>query len=112
MTEQDSSLVCNISALSPQQHARRRELASRLRPMVRQVVPMSDGYALRLEDQGEVLTQVAEFIKLERLCCPFLKFQLEVEADGGSTWLRMGGRGAAQELLAGAVGSQGGSGCR
>ena len=110
MTEQDSPLVCNISALSPQQHARRRELASRLRPMVRQVVPMSDGYALRLEDRGEVLTQVAEFITLERLCCPFLKFQLEVEADGGSTWLRMSGRRAVKEFLAGEFGVEGWSG--
>src|SRR2546428_8618422 len=70
MTEQDSPLVCKVSALTPQQHARRMELASRLRPMVRQVVPMPDGHALRLADQGEILMQVAEFLELERLCCP------------------------------------------
>ena len=104
MTEQDSPLVCKVSALTPHQHARRMELASRLRPMVRQVVPMPDGYALRLADQGEILMQVAEFIELERLCCPFLTFQLEVEADGGSTWLRMSGRGAVKEFLASELG--------
>ena len=34
----------------------------------------------------------AEFIALERLCCPFLNFGLEIKAEGGPVWLRLSGR--------------------
>src|SRR5437867_6667290 len=78
MTIQESPLACRMSALTAQQQARRRELASRLRPIVDQVVPMADGYALRLPGQDDALMQAMEFINLERRCCPFLKFQLEI----------------------------------
>jgi hypothetical protein len=29
---------------------------------------------------------------LEKLCCPFLNFTLEVEAENGSVWLGLTGR--------------------
>jgi len=58
-----------------------------------------------------VLTKAAEFISLERLCCPFLRFSLEVEPEGGPIWLRLTGREGVKafireevgELLGGAI---------
>ena len=34
---------------------------------------------------------LAEFIGRERLCCPFFHFEIVVEANGGSIWLRLMG---------------------
>ncbi len=42
---------------------------------------------------------VAEFIALERLCCPFLDFGLEVERNGGPLWFRMTGGKDAKRVL-------------
>jgi hypothetical protein len=100
MTTQESPIACRMSALTPEQHARRRELVSLLRPVVGQIVAMPDGYALRLPDKDDVLLQATELVTLERRCCPFLKFQIEIEAEEGGAWLRLTGREGVKDFLA------------
>ena len=39
------------------------------------------------------LPEVAEWITMERLCCPFLAFQLDVNANGESRLTLRGRRG-------------------
>ena len=39
-----------------------------------------------------MLLKVAEFISLEKLCCPFSGFIVEVEPEGGDAWLHLTGR--------------------
>lgn len=53
---------------------------------------LADGYEFRLADDSSAITTAAEFISLERLCCPFLNFGLEIKAEGGPVWLRLRGR--------------------
>lgn len=36
---------------------------------------------------------------LERLCCPFLRFLVEVEPNSGPLWMRLTGREGAKEFL-------------
>ena len=38
------------------------------------------------------MVKAAEFIALEKLCCPFLSFSLEVEAENGPVSLKLTGR--------------------
>ena len=65
-----------------------RELFSRLE----EIRELGDGYEFRLADDGSAITRAAEFISLEKLCCPFLNFALEIKPDGGPVWLRLSGR--------------------
>jgi hypothetical protein len=58
---------------------------------LRQIRELSNGYEFRL-DGSNVILKAAEFISLEKLCCPFLNFTLEVEAENGSVWLGLTGR--------------------
>jgi hypothetical protein len=70
------------------------ERARQLFASVQEIQELSNGYAFKLP--GEVLTlmHVAEFIALERLCCPFFGFTLTVEPEGGEMWLQLtGGEG-------------------
>ncbi len=60
---------------------------------------MPDGYAFRLPGEHDLITKTAEFISLERLCCPFLRFALEVGAEGGDVWLRLTGREGVKEFI-------------
>jgi hypothetical protein len=53
---------------------------------------LPDGYAFRLPVGPDALLKAAEFISIEKLCCPFLGFVLEVEPEGGPVWLRLTGR--------------------
>ena len=53
---------------------------------------LSNGYEFRFADEPDVLKPLAEFVLLEKLCCPFLRFEIEVEAERGPVWLRLTGR--------------------
>ena len=53
---------------------------------------LENGYEFRFADGPELLVKLAEFISLEKLCCPFLSFVVEVEAEAGPVWLRLTGR--------------------
>jgi len=97
-------LACNPSAMDAEQRSRHSRLAADLRARVREVVETPEGYAFRLDGGGEVLLWAAEFVSLERLCCPFVDFGLRLEADEGPLWLRLGGRAGVKEVLAAELG--------
>jgi hypothetical protein len=42
---------------------------------------------------------VAEDLHIERLCCPFVHYTLEIEPNRGPFWLRMTGREGVKEFL-------------
>ena len=50
-----------------------------------------------------MLVALAEYVSLERLCCPFFEFAIEVGRGGGEVWLRMtspdGAKGALKEAV-------------
>src|SRR5215471_8461622 len=45
-----------------------------------------------------MIHDAAEFITLERLCCPFYDFALESEREGGPVWLTLTGREGVKEF--------------
>jgi len=53
---------------------------------------LPDGYAFELRNESDVLLTAAQFITLERRCCTFFGFGIEVEREGGSVWLSLTGR--------------------
>lgn len=59
---------------------------------------LSNGYAIRFS-QGD-FEAVTRFVANERLCCPFLQFEVRVEPDAGSLWLQMSGPQGTREVLA------------
>lgn len=88
---QRQALACDMTALDAAQRARRHALAERLHAALREVREHPDGYALRYPPTADLCLAVAEFIMLERLCCPFFGFTMEVEPNGGPLWLRLSG---------------------
>jgi hypothetical protein len=73
--EGDAPLACNIKAISAAQRPRYNDLVKRLRIAVMNRSELSDGYAYKLDTKNITLPEVAEWITMERLCCPFLAFQ-------------------------------------
>jgi len=65
-----------------------RELFSRLE----EIRELTDGYEFRLAEDPDTITRAAEFISLEKLCCPFLHFALEIKPEGEPVWIRLSGR--------------------
>jgi hypothetical protein len=87
-----SPFACDMSALTSEERARHHALAQKLRPAVLEFTELPDGYAARLPSDPAMVLCAAEFITLERLCCPFFTLALEVENDRGPLWMRITGR--------------------
>ena len=79
-------IACNPAALTAEERERRRALIGRLRADAKEVRELEDGYAFRHSPDGDVLLAIAEFVANERLCCPFFKFGITAERDGGPVW--------------------------
>jgi len=91
--------MCSLTALTPDQRNHHRELSERLHKSVSEVRELADGYAFRLPGETANITLVAEWITLERLCCPFFAFQLEISKEGAPLWLRITGEAGVKEFM-------------
>src|SRR2546421_13125941 len=69
--------ACNLKAFTPDQRVRWRQLIERFTGSVTEARELKDGYALRVNTAQATLVEVAEWIDLERKCCPFFDFQVD-----------------------------------
>lgn len=88
----EQPFFCNLSALDADQRKHHRQLTARLRESVEEVRELADGYGFRLAADIAHINLVAEWVSLERLCCPFFAFQIDVGSEGQPLWLRITGR--------------------
>ena len=95
----ESPLICDLTAMDAEQRERYRVVAQHLHGTVQEVRELSDGYALRFSVEPSTVLLAAEFITLERLCCPFLALALEVECERGPLWLKLTGREGVKPFL-------------
>ena len=93
------AFACSLTALTAQQRKRHAELRKALRESVKEIQELPDGYAFRLPDDTKTILAAGEFITYEKLCCPFFKFNLEVESDGKPAWLKLTGREGVKQFL-------------
>jgi len=64
-----------------------------------EVRELPDGFALRFADDGTLLARLAEWVRLESLCCPFVRFEVRVEKRAGPVWLRLTGAEGIKDFL-------------
>jgi hypothetical protein len=90
-----SVIACDLSKLDDAARRREQQLLREFVTMVRQmpVVETENGFRFTVAADPGSLSRLGEFIALERLCCPFLTFSLEV-ADDGATLHVFGPQGA------------------
>lgn len=94
-----SPLACDMTAIPAEQRpvhlANTRELFSR----IDETRELPNGYEFRFADRPNVLRRLVDFVSLEKLCCPFLRFEISVEAENGPVWLRLTGRHGVKEFI-------------
>ena len=94
----DLPIACNLTTAELQE--RRRTVLDKVRRAVVEVTELEDGYAYSFPSEGDWLRELTGLIDLERQCCPFLRFRLTVEMNGGPICLEMTGPEGAKEFLA------------
>jgi|SRR5579871_1433474 len=95
----DSPFACNLKAFQPGERARWNKLIHDVTSSVTTARELSDGYALQIDRDRVSIVSVAEWIDLERKCCPFFEFQLDQNAENGSLWLTLKGRPGVKEFI-------------
>jgi hypothetical protein len=95
----ESPIACDMGAIEPSLRAGHAATGEQLLRAAGEIRELPDGYAFRLTADTDTLLKAVEFISLERLCCPFLGFALEVEPEGGPAWLRLMGREGVKEFI-------------
>ena len=102
--ERVSPFACDMSAIGASRRGQHLATINELFHNVGEVRELPNGYSFRLPDGSDVLLKAAEFIALERLCCPFFGFALEVAPEGGSTWLSLTGREGVKPFIRAEIG--------
>lgn len=101
-TQQQKSIspfVCNMSVMTPEERELHQNIGAKIFGAVREVKELRNGYALRLSPDSSMIESVARFIEKERLCCPFMKFTVEVGEEHGPLWVSITGRKGAKEFI-------------
>jgi hypothetical protein len=98
---------CNLKSLTPAQRAEQQAMSSRLCSAVTDMKELDDGYAFRIDLDKIDLKELAAWIDLERRCCSFMRFAIEVEANEGGVWLRLTGAEGVKDFLRDEIASRG-----
>lgn len=93
-----SPIACDMTVLSGAQREGHLALSRELFSNRKEIRELSNGYEIRLDGPNAIL-KAAEFVALEKLCCPFLNFSIEVEVENGPVWLRLTGREGVKEFI-------------
>lgn len=95
----DLPIACDPSALTTEQAERWIVVGKQMYQAIQEVRELPNGYGFRLPSDAAMLMIVAEDLSMERLCCPFLHFTLEITPAGGSLWLSFTGPEGTKEFL-------------
>ena len=95
----EARFFCNALALSTDERQRYGELAKTLRAAVSEMRERDRGLAFRIELERMSLPLLAEWVTLERLCCPFFEFTIEVGPERNSTWLSLAGEEGVKDFI-------------
>ena len=104
MTEKESPFACDMTVIAPEQRGAHVATIEKLFRSVQSTCELPNGYAFELPNDSDILLRAAEFISLERLCCPFFGFELQVEREGGSVWLSLTGRDGVKPFIIAEIG--------
>jgi hypothetical protein len=91
--------ACNLKAFTPVQRIRWRQLIERVTSAVTEARELKYGYGLKVNTAQAPLVDVADWIDLERKCCPFFDFQIDVHGEDGSLWLSLKGRDGVKDFI-------------
>ncbi|MGH7948572.1 MAG: hypothetical protein ACREQF_05045 [Candidatus Binataceae bacterium] len=93
------AIQCEMGALNPQERERRSELARKVLRAVVERRELDRGYAFRIDLSAASLGETGEWVALERLCCPFLDFKIDIGRQNGAVWVNLSGGDGVKEFL-------------
>lgn len=103
-TEQETVFACVMDAIPKNEREQHGAVSAQLLGSVQEIRARDNGYTFRPPTDSNTIVNLAEFIRNERLCCPFFNFTVEVEGNGGPIWLHLTGTQGIQEFIIAEIG--------
>lgn len=98
-TQSETPCACNLHVFDKEEKKRHAELMHKLDEATLGTVELADGFEFRLDPRDVEITDVAEWITYERLCCPFFNFEVELQSGNNALSLRLRGGDKVKEFL-------------
>lgn len=99
---QEPPVACVPGGVAADKRERWIKVATEVYDTVQEVKELPNGYSLRLPNDQAMLILLAEYVSLDRLCCEFVNWNIEVERARGPVWLHLtGGRGVKEYFKTG-----------
>src|SRR5262245_4311357 len=95
--EREIPIACDLTTLSREQREREQALLAQFRKTARRR-GSGENLEFFLPADPHTLAELGEFLGLERLCCPFLTFDLRIDAAGEAR-LTVSGPPGAKEFV-------------
>jgi hypothetical protein len=95
----DAGIFCDLHGLSDAQRDEQRTLRQKLDAAVSERHELADGYSFRVATDRMSGEELMHWVGLERRCCPFLRFEIEMEPHQGATFLRLTGGPGVKEFI-------------
>ena len=96
----ETPLACDRAALTAAQKKRHfDELGPALLSLMKSTHELVDGFEFEFPADAAVYQLLAEWVAVERLCCPFFDIDLRVEKEGGPLRLRLTGREGVKQFI-------------
>lgn len=94
-----TQLACDLSAINDDELEDHKINSEAVFTSIQDVQELSDGYSFRIPTKTKLIKQAGAFMSLERKCCPFFNFSLEVTADHGPVWFKVTGDDQIKEFI-------------
>jgi hypothetical protein len=95
----DIPLACNMDVFTPSQREAHIQNTIELIQAIQNVQEVDNGYEFTFPNESVIISKIADFISNERLCCPFLKFTLNIVPNNEPVSLSLTGPTGTQEFL-------------
>lgn len=97
MNSSELPIACNLN--DSQFQRRRTEPVKTFQKKVLEIKELDEGFAYRFAADENQIADLAQLITFERECCPFLEFNLRIEAANGPVWLELTGPEGTKDFL-------------
>lgn len=91
------SLSCKLT--TPELQQRKATILASLRNKIIEKKELDNGYSYKFNGSDEMLGELTEFIKTERMCCDFFKFNLFIEGNGSEIIMELTGPENAKKFI-------------
>jgi hypothetical protein len=92
--------ACNSKAISAAERPCYNDLVKRIRRAIQDRREIADGYVFKVDSKTLTLPEAAEWVSMERLCCPFLTLQLTASGNQSDWLLTLTGPEGVKPLIA------------